>query len=172
MELIEELGELDTSWILKYENDEYLYKQFYKEPNTSLKVYLLYTNESNEIERINEKNISLSLENLLSQNDLLKLIKNNQIIHNIKYNLKNLFIYNLDLDPDQITNYIHKPNDFNFIQEIKTINDINLNSTIFILNELNSLFIVYSLAKPRDHSLSHTKKLIIHNNKKYTRKRI
>jgi hypothetical protein len=43
------MNELDTKWIEEFEQDEEIYKDFYKDPIESVRVFLLYVDKKNNL---------------------------------------------------------------------------------------------------------------------------
>ena len=49
------MTELDTKWITEFEKDEEIYKDFYKDPIESIKIFLLYVDNNNSLFHIKKK---------------------------------------------------------------------------------------------------------------------
>ena len=81
--------------------------------------------------------------------------------------------YNLDLEPEEVLNYLQYKEKYNFLTIVSKINNILWNDTISLFKNLNSLHIIY-YEEPIKKS-SNTKKVYIRNRKlkrkKHTRKR-
>ena len=43
------MDDLDTTWIEEFEQDEEIYKDFYKDPIESVRVFLLYVDKKNNL---------------------------------------------------------------------------------------------------------------------------
>ena len=43
------MEEIDTNWIKEFEQDEEIYKDFYKDPIESVRVFLLYVDKKNNL---------------------------------------------------------------------------------------------------------------------------
>lgn len=43
------MEEIDTNWIKEFEQDEEIYKDFYKDPIESVRVFLLYVDNKNNL---------------------------------------------------------------------------------------------------------------------------
>ena len=71
--------------------------------------------------------------------------------------------YNIDLEPEEVLNYLKYKENYNFLTVVSKINDILWNDTISIFKNLNSLHIVY-YEEPIKKS-SNTKKVYIRNKK-------
>ena len=69
---MEEIDLLDTSWIESYEDEEKYYTMFYPESNKSIKTNILYINKGKELEKIKERKLELSEDNMLKKDDFLK----------------------------------------------------------------------------------------------------
>ena len=51
--------------------------------------------------------------------------------------------YNIDLEPEDVLNYLKYKEKYNFLTVVSKVNDILWNDTINIFKNLNSLHIVY-----------------------------
>ena len=128
------------------------------------------------------KKVKLSKTNnyeIFITNDLLNLIisylgsPHSLILINKNHKLISVLQYNIDLEPEDVLNYLKYKEKYNFLTIVSKISDILWNDTISIFKNLNSLHIVY-YEEPTKKS-SNTKKVYIRNAKlkrnKHTRKR-
>ena len=111
--------------------------------------------------------------NKINREELIYLLKKNKNNNNKNHKLISVLQYNIDLEPEEVLNYLKHKEKYNFLTIVSKINDILWNDTISIFKNLNSLHIVY-YEEPINKS-SNTKKVYIRNGKlkrkKHTRKR-
>jgi hypothetical protein len=141
---------LNTQWIEQFKREEDDYNDFYKEPVTSIKVFFLYVNKTNELEHI-YSDLCLLIDNrAIKRETIISLIKHNQYFHSIKYKLLSILKYNIDLEPNEVTNYIYEttsretetPSSMFFTAE-KYLNDIYFADSINMFQDLNALFFIF-----------------------------
>ena len=89
----EDIEIIDTKWIDDFEKEESEYLSYYNENISYLKVFYIYINTESEIHKIKEEKIHLLVENCITKNELIGLIKNNVVLDNIKYSLLLLLKY-------------------------------------------------------------------------------
>ena len=169
--------ELDINWINKYEKEELIYKDFYKDDIKYIKIYSLMINKKLLLENIHEETIFLEEKNILKKSLLIFLINKNKNNKSNKSNkIKLLFIlkYNIDLDSNNIFNYLKQETETNmFLKSLTSIDDIIFEPTITLFEDLTSLFIIYNEEqddKKDINSINQTKRIILHSNHKKTKK--
>ena len=174
--------EIDTSWIDDFKKDNETYSDFYTEEVTNITLFFIYIDHKNDIENLSRDLMILDRKNTIVRDQLIQLIKQNQIHNNNKYKLISLLKYNIDIEPEEIYNFINNKDDssFNkrfFIQE-KYLNDIIYKNTINIFQDLNSLFFVFKETNPitnnkinKINKINTTKKTVIFPQKHKTRRR-
>jgi len=148
--IIEE--DLDTSWIDDFKKDNDKYSDFYTEDVTTITLFFIYINNKNDIENLSRDLMILDRKNIIIRDQLIHIIKQNQIHNNNKYKLISLLKYDIDIEPEEIYNFINNKDDSSFskrffIQE-KYLNDINYKNTINIFQDLNSLFFIFKESLP------------------------
>ena len=174
--------DLDTSWIDHFKKDNETYSDFYTEEVTTITLFFIYIDHKNNIENLSRDLLILDKKNTIVRDQLIQLIKHNHIQNNKKYKLTSLFKYNIDIEPEEIYNFINNKDDsaFNkrvFIQE-KYLNDIIYKNTINIFQDLNSLFFIFNEINPlvnnNNNNISKnntTKKTIVFSQNHKTRRR-
>lgn len=177
-DIIEE--EIDTSWIDNFKKDNETYSDFYTEEVTNITLFFIYINNKNDVENLSRDLMILDRKNTVMRDLLIQIIKQNQIHNNNKYKLISLLKYNIDIEPEEIYNFINNKDDSSFskrffIQE-KYLNDIIYKNTINIFQDLNSLFFIYKETSPIANNKSNninniTKKTIVFSQKHKTRRR-
>ena len=132
----------DDDWLEKIKENDESYKDFYNEKITNIELNYIYINRRNNIEYI-KKNKCIINENKLSKERLLYLLKTNIKRENKKYGLLSILQYNINLKPEEITNYIEDSSNYNFLNTKREINDILWEDTINIFQDINKLYIVF-----------------------------
>ena len=159
--------ELDDLWIKQLEKEENLYNSFYREPNEMVKIFYTYINGDNKVYHIKKDTIALE-DNILQKVRLLFLLKKHRIYNNKKHNLISILQYNIDLAPQELSLYMRKEENFNFLSIRSNINDIKWDDTVNLFKDLNSLHILfYEASSSRKNQ---TKKIFISSNRKLKRK--
>ncbi len=150
------LDMMDTDWIEEYENEDSSYELFYPEALSNIKVNILYVNTRNELEKMREELIYLSVPNRMTKEELLRLIKRYDISDRIKYKLVSILVYNVDIQHNELKNYLYGPEKYNFITSLRNIEDYELKPSLKYLEKVNNLYIVFSeeeKKKEADHTI-------------------
>ena len=150
------LDMMDTDWIEEYENEDSSYELFYPEALSKIKVNILYVNTRNELEKMREELIYLSVPNRITKEELLRLIKRYDISDTIKYKLVSILVYNVDIQHNELKNYLCGPDKYNFITSLRNIEDYELKPSLKYLKKVNNLYIVFSeeeKKKESDHTI-------------------
>jgi hypothetical protein len=175
----EEEEDIDTSWIEHFKKDNEMYSDFYTEEVNNITLFFIYIDHKNNIENLSRDLLILDRKNTIVRDQLIQLIKQNHTHNNNKYKLTSLLKYNIDLEPEEIYNFINNKDhsSFNkrfFIQE-KYLNDIIYKNTINIFQDLNSLFFIFNEKNPlvnnNNSKNNTTKKTIVFSQKHKTRRR-
>ena len=133
---------MNINWIETFEEEEKYYTMFYPEKIKEIRVNILYINKNKELEKISEKILNLTNENIIKKEELIKLIKENEKIDKEKYKLINILVYNFDINNDELKNFLKKSNNYDFIKSLKTLDDYEINSTINCLHKINNIYII------------------------------
>jgi|TARA_B110000285_G_scaffold41949_1_gene46212 hypothetical protein len=134
----------DESWINEFEEEDKQYEMFFPEENTNIKINLLYVNKRNELEKISEKSIQLCTPNKIKKEELIKVIKENEKLDKRKYKLISILVYNLTLKHEDLKNFLKNSDNYNFMTNLKNIDDYGLESSINCLQNINTLFILFN----------------------------
>ena len=104
---------------------------------------------------------------------MIYILKKNKQNNKKNHKLISVLQYNIDLEPEEVLNYLKYKENYNFLTVVSKVNDILWNDTISIFKNLNSLHVIY-YEEPVKKS-NNTKKVYIRNRKlkrkKHTRKR-
>ena len=137
----EEEEEVDTSWIDDFKKENENYTDFYTEEVTTITLFFIYINNNNDVENLSRDLMILDRKNTVMRDQLIQIIKQNQNHNNnnnkYKYKLISLLKYNIDIEPEEIYNFINNKDDSSFskrffIQE-KYLNDI-IYKKVYTLN--------------------------------------
>lgn len=163
---------LDTRWIQEFESVDYNYKQFYNEVVGDIKICSIYVDKNNNIENIKQEILELSRENLITKEEIIKIIKHNSTAQKKRYTLLSLLKYNIDLDASNVVHYLKQKqsNTDTYLTLVKNIDDIPLNSTINMMQELNTIFILFYEKYITNNNT--TKKVYINNHTKTKKKQL
>lgn len=164
--------EIDTDWVDEYNRIERNYNDFYNEKVNTIRVFFMYINNDNIVINIKKETVDLNVTSILSREQLLSLIKENQN-DGVKYRLFSLLRYNINLEPDEIEMFTSAstskaaqstseaaqrtskagtgPYESRFLTNIEDINDIYFNDTIGIFQDLNAVYILF---KEKKHNVN------------------
>ena len=158
--------ELDNSWVDDYKKKEELYNEFYNEKINNVKVFFMYVNNENVMINVKQEILTL-IDSMIKREQLIILIKNKQYLNNVKYKLLSIVRYNIDLQPEEIEDFISVNNNISdnnnnyvsrFLINEENLNDIIFTDTISILQDLNSLYIIYREPSIKKTHISKTKR--------------
>jgi hypothetical protein len=164
---------LDDNWIKNFENNDKLYKDFYKDNVYYINIHFIYVNKSNEIEKISNEQFLLSKPNILLHNELIKILKMYSIIENTRYSLLSILRYNITISPDDVPHFVKINRDkwnTNYMSIIKNIDDIKFDKTINIFQDLNDLIILFYERNIQKNINNYTKRIQLIKHKKTIKK--
>lgn len=147
------IDNIDLDWIEKFEKEDNEYSYFYKEPQETVFINFIYINNNREIEKIDRDIIYLN-NGLIDKKFLYDLINKNKTKNKIKYKPISILKYFIDLDPDDVRNYLldSKQNNISKLEVINKITNIRFNESITILHDLNCLYILF-LEQPHTNNV-------------------
>jgi hypothetical protein len=155
---------LDTSWVEEFKEAEYNYNAFYKAPLTSIKLYLLYIDKNKEIVSVDTTRCALDAHHKIKHERIFSLVKYYQTRESVNYKLNALLRYNIDLNPDDILDFLNEEDlsaNERFMTFVKYSNDIHYNDSIHFFKKLNALYFIFmeDTIQPSSHHLSQTKRI-------------
>ena len=159
---------MDTDWIEEYENEDNSYEMFYPNALSNIKVNILYVNKRNELEKVHEKMIYLSIPNLLKKEEMIRLIKDYDVMDTIKYKLVSLLVYNIDIQHNELKNYLYGAEKYDFITSLRNIEDYELKPSLKYLEKVNNIYIVFSEEEEKKKETDNTIKKIRTDNSNIT----
>lgn len=150
-------------------------KKFKMKRIRDINIYITYINNENEIEIISKRKLYIeNKKNTITRNNLVDVIKNFQRRNNISYKLISIMVYNINVTPETLSDYIERPEDFVSLFALSRIDSFELQSTISMLKEYNAMYFFFAEVAPKTSippalpPLSLTEK----GEKKNTRKRV
>jgi len=182
--------DLDISWL--YETEKYdNCKTYYTEDLIYVKINFIYVNRSHEITNMREDKYIFKKTNILTKEDLIGLIKRNNIINKKTYSLLSILKYNINIEPHNLKYFFKTKKDNignTYLQSIKHIDDIIFDKTITMFHDLNNIMIIfmekekekekdYNVSSNKSHiGLNSTKRIyinqLINTNRKKTRRNL
>ena len=186
-----DIEDLDLDWTNELEKlikTEKSYDKFYKEDITQININIFYINKQNEIFKTKKELI-----HFLLREEIVGLIKRNNIFDNKKYSLLSLLVCIINIEPQNIYSFLkskHPNIGQPFLQSITNIDTIKLDKSISIFNDLNEVIILFhedqikytdykkgsSTRTINNNNNNVTKRIFIHNHhlsssKKFTRRK-
>jgi hypothetical protein len=151
-----ELEKLNDDWINNFEKNDKLYQDFYKDNVYYTNIDIIYINNENEIEKIKQESFLMSVENCITRDELIGLLKKNSIDNNKRYSLMSILKYNITLEDNDIKNFLLSTNSSDYNEHFLTINKhidtIKFEKTINMFQDLNNIyFIFYEKSKNIEH---------------------
>ena len=159
MENINIIEDLDTSWIEEFEKIDNDYKSYYTEDLSFIKIHFVYLNKNNDIEKIHQEKIILKNKGILTKDELLEIIKNNNLINKTKYNILSMLKFIIDIEPINLKTFLRncdKNIGNSYLESIKHIDSVKFNKSISLFHDLNNMFIFFYEKK----TLNKTKKSV------------
>ena len=139
--------ELNDDWINNFEENDKLYKDFYKDNLCYVNIDFIYINKNNEIEKIKQEPFLMSEQNSITRDELIGLLKRNSIDNDKRYSLLSILKYNITLDSDDIKNFLSasdlSPYNELFLSINKQIDTIFFEKTINMFQDLNNLYFIF-----------------------------
>lgn len=157
--------DLDTDWIEEFESLDDKYKMFYKENINNIKFKYVYVDKDNNIEKIKEEILLLKQINLISREEMIEIIKKNCSFIDKTFSVLSILKYNFDVEPSDINHYM-KENEMSLYNDsllilIKNIDNIPLNKTIQMFQDMNEIIIIFYEKTNHQKNLNLTKKIFI-----------
>lgn len=164
MEYLED-DELDNEWAEEMIKENQEYDCLYNVVNDYISLFLIYINKKNQIIFVKKENYQTN-NGVISKLDLSIILKKNLKYNNKKYAPLSLLKYNIDLEPDNVNNYLDSEKDFKFFSVEKNIKDLKWNNSIELFKDINSLYIVFYEKQERKKQFKTTKSIFLKNLKK------
>ena len=161
---------LDNDWIKDFEKTFKLYEDFYKDDVYFTNIHYIYINKHNNIEKISEDRFLFNTPNLISREEILRILKKNTCYNNKQYTILSILKFVVNLEPDEIKDFLknngNNDNIYdNFLQTIKNIDSIQFEKSINMFQDLNDLFFIF-YEKTASNTNNVTKKIYLNNSLK------
>ena len=160
---------LDDEWINNFDKIDNLYKDFYKDDIYYIHLRILYINRNNEIDKIKNETFLMTKPNNITREEIIEILKKKSTDDKKRYTLLSILKYNINLEPEEIKNYLNKNYDNQYLTVIKNIDTITFEKSINMFHDLNDIIFIFyeksSELKKKDPNNS-TKKIYLHFNTK------
>ena len=139
---------------------------------------------------MSSKDVDLENKNIFTQNELVNVIHNINNVNKKRYRLLKCYLYNLDIEPDELQNFIRNTNTQNtnsqdtpFFHMVDVARNIIIQPTISQFQNMNTIYLIMGernvIDGKRHGNTSHTnegktrkiKRVMFHPDVKQTRKR-
>ena len=136
---------MDTSWLNEYESISNIERNYCREEMSEIDVFFVYSTGS-LIEHIINDKIEL-VDMKIGREQLLQMIQNkkgrdSQGRDSRKYQLMDILVYNVDLEPENIQKYA-KSGSGSFLKVLPIVDEIVLLPSIFIFHSLNAIYFMF-----------------------------
>jgi hypothetical protein len=109
----------------------------------SISIYSIYVNIDKNIEKISSDRLDM-YDDVIPKGKILKIIQSSKSIHGAKYKLFDIILYNIDLEPQHIQDFVQNDVDKNrFFKKFSMVDDIRINPSIFIFHSLNAIYFIF-----------------------------
>ena len=153
--------EIEESWIKNFKHQD---KQRDDEV-INLTLFYLYVNRYNHLVDVKEGPTYILQSKIFDKSELIHNIKTNSFHNNQKYKLLSILKYNVDIDINNLDDFIHKDQTGKFMSPLKNLENITFSKSIKMFNDLNSIFLIFhENVTPR-----YTKKITLKPSKRKTK---
>ena len=148
--------ELDISWIDSHERENNINQNYYREPVGEIIMKCIYINKHSEIEDVVSETYDITScgeenESVITKEEILYFIQRKKQIEHSKYNLIDILVYCVDIEPEQIQNYSKNENNDEISQKFmrthSIFNEIVLPDSIFIFHSVNAVYFIFKERK-------------------------
>jgi hypothetical protein len=158
---------IDINMLEDYNKKMSKYNDFYKENVETIKLKFIYINKDNLLVNIKHDDLILSKPNIIFNGEIIKILKLNNVAMNKKFKMYCMCLYNVSVDSEFIDNITED----NYLIDINQINDVKIEPTINILQDLNELLIVFK-EKENNKPNAKSKRISINIKSKYLNRRL
>jgi hypothetical protein len=122
------------------------------------------------IEHVREETVRIE-DGVLRQEQLIWCIKRQQqrqhALRHAHFKLRAMFLYNMDLDADEMRDFAHSPSRSHFITPVSAVEDVAVRPTIPMFASLNALYIMYACNNEGPQFRDGTKRVVVIQPKKH-----
>lgn len=142
-------------------------KSLYKEnQKDNINLTFFYVDENNEVYSVKNK-LEWVENGIIRRERQLYIIKENQFNMLNKHKLISLSYFNVDISKNNIEELINNKVDNDFYTKLEIVDTIKLNPSLNIFNKLNSVYYIYKVITNSNNT---TKKIILSEKNRKTRK--
>ena len=138
-----EYNNLDDEWINNFNKIDKLYKDFYKDDLYYVNLKIIYVNRENEIDKIKYESFLMTQKNIIVREEIIEILKKHSTDNDRKYKLLSLLRYNINLEPDEVKNYLKNGDIRQYLSVIKNIDTITFEKSINMFHDLNDLILIF-----------------------------
>lgn len=154
---------MDNEWITEFTNKEKEYQIFYKDNINYIRIYVLYVNRNNCLDKIKEKTFHLQSANTLTKDELRETINLYRKSDHVSYKLISILKHNIDIEPDDIARSLQDEYKYEYTDALKTLETIDFNKSINMFEDLNSVFLIF-YETDKKHDKNTTKRIKFKHN--------
>jgi len=140
--------ELDLSWLESMDISEDTPKKYFKTEMEEITIFFIYLNKSSAIFKIEKEKYELEqldTKRVLKKEVLMKAIQSRRNPEpKIKYKLREVLVYSMNINPDQIPDYVKNSNENSGknIKSMETIEDVVFSECLPIFHRVNNCFVI------------------------------
>lgn len=124
---------------------------FYKDDIYSVNIRVIYVNHTNEIDKIKHETMLLNKPNIVLKDDIIQILKKNQIDNDRQYNILSILRYNINLEPEE--GLVEGNN--SFLSVITNIDSIVFDKSISMFHDLNELVFLFHPERVECMTITH-----------------
>ena len=142
---------MNNNLIVKFKQEDKLYADFYKDDNYYIDIHYVYVNRLNEIVKIRREPFILTRPNTICRDELIGILKRNSTDDSVPYSILSILKYNITVNPEDVQGFIKDSEQETFLSTVTNIDDIRLERTISMFQDLNDIMFVF-YEKPSESS--------------------
>lgn len=132
--------DIQESWLKNFKEQNYIKN---REETININFFYIYVNRQNTLEIIRQGPTYILQSNTFDRKDLIQNIKENSYVNKQKYKLLSIMKYNIDVDSNNLEDFLNKDTYEKYSELIKNIDGIEFTKSTKMFNDLNSIFIIY-----------------------------
>ena len=153
-------NDFNLSWLDEHKRLTDMQQNYMRENMQNIKFHSIYINTKSFIDKIDSNDQDLvtvgSTHSVLHNEKVLQLVQNNRnSIPGKKYKLLDILVYNIDIEPEHVQNFVQNSTgyDTSFLKKIPIIDDITIPASIFIFHDLNAIYFVFEEIESDEYTL-------------------
>jgi hypothetical protein len=153
-------NDFNLSWLDEHKRLTDMQQNYMRENMQHIKIHSIYINTKSFIDKIDSNDQDLvtvgSTHSVLYNEKVLQLVQNNRnSIPGKKYKLLDILVYNIDIEPEHVQNFVQNSTGYpsSFLKKIPIIDDITIPASIFIFHDLNAIYFVFEEIESDEYTL-------------------